>query len=156
MKRNFILFILFISLYSANIFSQVKDSIIYILPDRVEQKLYEQVKNIDPDGNFNFEFYLESKDKGKFRITFTYKDQLNNYWTNNTNRFVLINKKKYPLIFDYDSLFSTSKPKELGEYGHREGSILRSLFIYEGYNLTFDKTGEYILENLGIYIRKSK
>lgn len=141
---------------SISIYSQEKDSIVYIFPDKIEQKLYEQIKELISVEIYNFEFYLQTVDIDKFRLTYSYsKKQSNNYWGNNTNRFILINKKKYPLIFDYDSLFSTNKPKEVGEYGHRDGFILRSLFIFEGYNITFDRTGKCLSEDWGIYEKKS-
>jgi hypothetical protein len=153
MKRSIILLVL---IYSTSIYSQEKDSIIYIFPDKVEQKLYEQMKELVSIEDYNFEFYLQTVDRDKFRLTYScYRGQSNNYWVNNTNRFVLINGKRYPLILDYDSLFGTNKPKEVGEYGHREGFILRSLFIYEGYNITFDRAGECLSEDWGIYEKRS-
>lgn len=141
MKKYLILLLI---TYSVNTFSQKQDSIIYIFPDKVEQ-----ITNFE---NLNFEFYLESMNNGKFKATFTYsKNKLDSYWVNNTNRFILIKDKKYPLVLDYDSTFSTKRPTEIGNYGQREGTILRSTFIYEGYSITFDKIGQFVEENFGIH-----
>jgi len=152
MKRNIILLVL---LYSISIYSQEKDSIIYIFPDKVEQKLYEQIEKINPTETYNFEFYLQLMDKDTFRLAYTYSEYTpGNYWVKNTNRFILINKRKYPLVFDIDTLFSTSDHEHIGEYGHRDGTVIRHFIIYEGYNITFTKNGECIKENFGLYIPK--
>ncbi len=154
MKRIIILLLLIYGL-NISIYSQEKDSIIYIFPDKIEQKLYEQMKELIYTDGYDFEFYLQTLDINKFRLTYSYyKKQSFSYWGNNTNRFILIKNKMYPLILDYDSLFSTSKPEKVGEYGDREGFILRSSFIYEGYNITFDKTGKCLSESWGIYKKK--
>lgn len=145
------LFILFICSFFL-LKGQNKDSIIYILPDKVEMKLYEQIESYNSVTNSKLEFYLESIERETFRIVFSrFQDKSNNYWVDNTNRFVLIKDRKYPLILDYDLKFSTMKPSEVGEYGQREGLILKSLFIYDGYNITFDLKGNILKEDLGIY-----
>lgn len=143
-------------IYSVSIYSQEKDSIIYIFPDKVEQKLYEQIKKVISLESFNFKFYLQTISKDEFRIAYSYeKEPSKNYWINNTNRFILIKNEKYPLILDYDSLFSTNNPKDIGEYGHREGYVLKSLFLFDGYNITFDKEGECLFEDWGIHEKRS-
>lgn len=143
--------IMLLTVYSINAFSQKQDSIIYIFPDKVEQMLFAKMSDIPNFENLNFEFYLESIDKDKFRTVFAYsQNKLDSYWGNNTNRFILIKDKKYPLLLDYDSTFSTKKPGDIGNYGQREGTILKTIFIYEGYSITFDKTGQFIKEDFGI------
>jgi len=151
MRKLIIVFTL-IYISNMNIYSQEEDSIIYIFPDKVEQRLFEQIKKVDSINNIYFEFYLQTIDENRFRLTYSYsKKKSNNYWVKNTNRFILINKKKYPLILDYDTIFSTYKPNKIGEYGHRDGTIMKHLIIYEGYNITFNKNGECLQEDFGIY-----
>lgn len=152
MKKHALVIILSLLYYSINTYSQNKDSIVYIFPDKVEKKLYEQIKEISTSDRFYFEFYLQAINKDTFRITYSYSIDIPScYWAKNTNRFILINEHKYPLIFDYDTKFSTSKPENIGKYGHRESTIMRHLIIYEGYNITFSENGEYIEENFGLY-----
>lgn len=155
MKKNILIIIFILLYYSTNTYSQNKDSIIYIFPDKVEQKLYEQIKKKSISDCSYFEFYLQAISKDTFRITYSYSKGIPiSYWAKNTNRFILINEHKYPLIFDYDTRFSTSEPNKIGKYGHREGTIMRHLIIYEGYNITFRENGEYVEENFGLYIEK--
>ena len=155
--KQVITFVL-VLLCSISIYSQEKDSIIYIFPDKVEMKLYERIKETPSSKNYNFEFFLENIDKDTFRLVLSEYNVLTPYyWTNNTNRFILINDTKYPLTLDYDSMFGTSKPNEVGEFGERdEGFVLRTLFIYEGYSIKFTKTGRYVSESLGIYRKIEK
>jgi hypothetical protein len=70
-----------------------------------------------------------------------------------TNRFVLINKTKYPVTFDYDEIFSTVDPHNTGEFSKREGYIKKGITIFEGYSLTFDRRGNIIDENWGLYAK---
>jgi len=92
-----------------------------------------------------------------FRIFFIEVGRLprRNYWARNTNRFILINNKKYPLTFDYDSKFSTSSPETV-QYYRGERMVRRTLFLHEGYNITFDELGWYISESWGIFKPKPR
>lgn len=149
MKKN--IFILVFIYCTIQLYSQGRDSIIYIFSDKIEQKLYEKIEENNSRGYFEFEFYLRTEGENRFRLTYTHAKSLSdNYWIVNTNRFILINKSKYPLYFDYDSMFSTSKPNEIGEYGHREGTIMKSIPIYDGYSIVFDKNGEFLEEDFGL------
>lgn len=131
--------------------AQNKDSIIYIFPDKVEVKFYEYIKKEKID---NYGFYMTNDSDQKFRVYIYKCDGINNnYWQINTNRYLIIKDKKYPLFFDYDTFFSTREPFEIGVYGKREGYILRSHPIFEGYSITFDKTGELLSEDWGIYYK---
>lgn len=147
--KKYLIFILII--FSINIYSQKQDSIIYIFPDNVEKRLFEQLIDVGINDIFNFQFYLNTLEKDTFMIALSYSGgKSNNYWVNNTNRFVLVKDKKYPLVLDYDSNYSTENSKEVGYYGQREGNVLRSFFIYDGYNITFDKSGKILKEDYGI------
>jgi len=139
-------------LCSISVYSQEKDSIIYIFPDKVETKLYDEMQKYTFNEKMSFEFYLKHIEKDTFQLFLSqYNQVLDNSWPY-TNRFILINDKKYPLIFDYDFMFGTEKPNEAGEFGKRDdGFVLRTLRIYEGYSIKFNKTGNYVSESLGIY-----
>lgn len=99
--------LLFISCNSTSVVQQNKNQILYFLPIDVEEelKLYLE-KNENLKKNVSFEI---RKNGGDFTI-FTSKPD--NYWCNNTNRFVVINKKLYPLFFDYDFLFGSAESSE--------------------------------------------
>jgi hypothetical protein len=140
-------------MFNISAFPQERDSIIYIFPDKIEMKLYERMKDISTSDTCSFHFYLTTVEKNMFRIFVCHLCR-NNYWVNNTNRFVLINNKKYPLVLEYDSIFSTHRHREVGEFGKRDdGFIFRTLLIYKGYNITFDKTGKHAVENWGEWDR---
>lgn len=63
------------------------------------------------------------------------------YWQLVTNRYAVINKGLYPLLFDYDYDFGAPKPSELGTYGQREGQVLRIASCNDRFHLTFSKSG---------------
>lgn len=136
----------------AKILSQEVDSIIYILPDRIEVKLdsivTERKKYDEP-----IFFMLKRVGENEFKIIpGSYrKDENSNSFT---NRFVLINKTKYPVTFDYDEFFGTLDTYNIGEFGRREGFIKKRVTIFEGYSLTFDRRGNIIEEDWGIYENK--
>lgn len=155
MKRIVILSVILVC--SISTYSQEKDSIIFIFPDRVEVLLYERINEfLSLDENYKFRFHLERMDRDKFRIRFIAMRgmPMRNYWARNTNRFILINNKKYPLTFDYDSKFSTSSPETV-QYYRGERMVRRTLFMHEGYSITFDEWGKYVSEDWGIFRPKS-
>ena len=145
-------------LCSMSIFSQEKDSIIYIFPDKVEMKLYERIQKYTSFNDLDFDFYLTRLEKDTFKLSLSQHNKTGSGdWVYDTNRFILINDKKYPLLLDYDSMFGTSKPNEAGAFGNRDdGFVLRTQFIYEGYSIKFTKTGRYVSESLGIYRKIEK
>ena len=150
MKKSICISLFLISTVLLPLKSQNRDSILYIMPDNVELKLYQYINNID-SSKYSFEFFLSRLDGDKYRICVSIWSKLNtNYWYNNTNRFVLIGEKKYPLWFDYDVKFSTKKPSNLGTIGKREGQILKSHPIFDGYNITFFINEDTLFEDYGI------
>lgn len=145
----FCLFLFTITLIKA----QEKDSILYIIPDSVEVRIYEETKKIDLS-KFNLYFFLSKIDKNIYRInysSFPNDSKSKNPWIDNTNRFLIVNNRKFPLIFDYDSSFSTQTNTMLGSFGEREGNIQRSYIIFEGYSITFKRDGTIISEDYGIF-----
>ena len=149
MKTN-ICILLFILLAQQPVKSQDKDSILYIMPDKIELKLYEYINNLD-FSKYSFGFFLNKLNDDKYRICITVSSNLDtNYWYNNTNRFILIEKKQYPLWLDYDVTFSTKNNSNLGKIGNREGQILKTHPIFDGYTIDFNLKGEIFCENNGI------
>jgi len=148
MKRIVILSVILVC--SIGIYSQERDSIIYIFPERVEALLYKRInERLSHNENLNFSFHLTRVTMDTFRIFLIgFSGTTRNYWDRNTNRFILINNKKYPLTFDYDSKFSTSSPETV-QYYRGERMVRRTRFLHEGYNITFDKLGRYISESWG-------
>lgn len=150
-KSIYISFILFVAIFSLKSQTKDKDSILYIMPDKVELKINQYLETID-SSKYNLEFYLSHMDKEKYNICISiFNNTNNNYWYSNTNRFVLIGEKRYPLWFDYDVKFSTKEPSNTGTIGKREGQILKSHPIFDGYNITFFINGDILLEDYGIY-----
>jgi len=120
------------------------------MPDRVELKLYEYINNLD-SSKYSFEFFLKRLDEDKYRICVGIYSKLNsNYWSKNTNRFILIDEKRYPLWYDYDVMFSTKNKHNLGKMGSREGLILKIQPIFDGYNIDFNLKGDIFSENEGV------
>jgi hypothetical protein len=130
--------------------AQEKDSIIYIFPDKVEQLLYDYIKTYINEDADSLVFHLQNNENNTYTL-FVGGALNSDDWHKNTNRFIMINDRSYPLIFDYDSLFGAVKKNMIGKFGEREGNVLRSLFIIEGYNITFDKYGFEVKESWGIY-----
>lgn len=155
MKKNLTVLFLFLLMYMS-LNAQNKDSLIYILPDSVELKLYEFTKSMEAS-KYDCDFYLSSLGDNVYRINVSiYRIYNDDYWSRNTNRFLVINNKKYPLSFDYDSLFGTmTKFSDIGKMGEREGYIMRTTFINEGYNITFNIKGEILKENYSLFIKKN-
>ena len=92
---------------------------------------------------------------GDYRINITEITQDDNL-IENTNRFVLIDTNKYPVILDYDLRFGLlNRNEKIGKLGRRFNGYIRSrTIIMEGYSLTFNGFGENIKESWGIYKKK--
>lgn len=124
----------------------------YILPGKVQNLLDEKVKNMEEPLYFLF----DKKDINTFFISIN-KYDLKTFkganWIKNTNRYVYLKGKYYPLIFEYDQLFSTPKTAEeflkdvdpdgsythstiyiLNEYSYRVEFNIRGEILYEGYD----------------------
>lgn len=152
MKKHVILFfLLLICLYSKS-----QDSIVYIVPDSVEillNKYVSEKKSYDPD--IRIYFYLTSTKNGGYRLSAS--DGNDGFLLiEKTNRFILINTNKYPLLLNYDIRFASYKKDAVGSFGNRfNGLIPNNHVIYEGYSISFDAFGEYIKEDWGISRKKN-
>jgi hypothetical protein len=128
-----------------NVYSQENKEILYILPDNVETALNKHIEHIIKKKELDVYFTLNRMSKDKYKIDVTFyspkKEKQLTYWIRVTNRYVVINKEKYPLLLDYDYNFSTKKPHCIGKYGEREGNIQRTIVIHEGYSVLFNKFG---------------
>ncbi len=137
--------------FAGSLYTQAQslDTILYILPDPVEVKLDIELNRLIDRSPDNVEFILEKKDVNKYRIRLYGPP----YYSKKSNRYVIINTQKYPLIFDYDSKFGTTEPNSIGSIGKRDGQIMRGIFMSEDYSITFDGSGKILHESYGIYKR---
>lgn len=150
MKRIVAIYIVICVIYIKSI-AQEKDSIIYILPDKIEVKLDSLIaEGKEYDESISFRLIRMGEDEFMI-IPGSYRKE--DVFSSFTNRFVLINKTKYPVTFDYDEIFSTVDPHNTGEFSKREGYIKKGITIFEGYSLTFDRRGNIIDENWGLYAK---
>ena len=118
--------------------SVAQERINYVFTDSVEKKLYnwllifpaeEQVMlMIDDDKSIGIDgMYLLSYSSD------TSEDDSKVYLAKRTNRYATIGDKEIPVIFEYDYDFSTMTPKsKWGEYGKRDGTILRKRLCSRG------------------------
>ncbi|WP_407033032.1 hypothetical protein [Polluticaenibacter yanchengensis] len=128
--------------------------IIYILPDSVELLLFNKTTEDSVDCS-KILYYLEKVKDDTMQITLIQFDK--NKKTKSfasqlgmlTNRVVQIADKSYPLIFDYDFIFSTPNNKDIGTIGKREGYILKSMLLTHGYSIIFTLDGDFIRKGRG-------
>ncbi|NHA06453.1 hypothetical protein G7092_21775 [Mucilaginibacter sp. HC2] len=123
--------------------------ILYIIPDSVEVSIENQIIKLSPDRNAFIFFLLTKNNEGIYSLSLFYdkrmqKDKLMNKALKLTNRVLLIDEVKYPLILDYDFAFGTPKENQTGTFGNREGNIVRSNVLFHGYTIFFNKLGKII------------
>ncbi|MDP4183837.1 MAG: hypothetical protein Q8862_01585 [Bacteroidota bacterium] len=140
-----ILTIILLFFMVSNAYPKEAKKILYIFPDDVEIKLSKYIENTNKQHEFVVYLMLSksSDERYKLYIAFYKKKHIKNviYWVKSTNRYVVVNQEKYPLLIDYDYDFSTSNPLNIGDYGGREGQVLRAMPFYDGYNIEFNKYG---------------
>lgn len=140
-----IVFVIIAIVLMNNVYSQEHKEILYILPDNVETTLNKYLERTIKKQESHVYFVLNRMSKDKYKINVAFYSPENEkqliYWIRVTNRYVVVNKDKYPLLLDYDYEFSTKKPHCIGKYGEREGGILKTMPIYEGYSVLFNKDG---------------
>lgn len=143
--------ILLFTILCISLKAQTSDSILYIFPDIVERRLDHYISSHTNEDS-NLFFVLENAGDNKYRIfisTYTNSD----YWENVSKRYGVVNQNRYPLLFDYDYIFSTPKPSQIGAFGGRDDQILKYRVILDGYSITFDYNG-YMKENWGMRKRR--
>lgn len=125
--------------------AQRKNQIQFILPDSVEVFLNDYINKVQ-DGKSQF-YFLFQKDTA-FSITvgrYTKKEKKNILkWIPQSNRYVVVNTKNYPVIFDYDLKFAAVDPNNIGEFGRREGNIKRAHPLLHGITVFFNGSGDII------------
>ncbi len=144
--RNRLVLFCFLCLVLTPMNAQKKDSIIYIMPNSVELKIHEEIKKFD-FSEIGLYFFLSTIDKNTYRINyadFPKATGSKDPWADNSNRFLIVNDKKFPLIFDYDSDFSTQR-------NSMTGNNQKVYIIFDGYSITFNRDGVIISENHGIF-----
>ena len=120
--------------------AQKLNQIKYILPDKVEIFLDSCIKQYRK--NFTFYFIL-GKDSEYYVSMGVYNKEKKNEapkWAIETNRFLIINKKNFPLIFDYDTKFALID-SNLGQFGKRDGNIKRVKLLFHGITVSFKSNG---------------
>lgn len=121
---------------------------IYIVSDSVEVRLKRQIdKNRQNNPGISFFCMLGRESDSSFSISLLKNEENseNSFvkeLVKNTNRYLLIEKEKLPLIFDYDFKFSSPDVAHIGHFGKREGNIKRSRLLFHGYTIFFDSYGE--------------
>jgi len=154
-KRDFLIkilsmkkyFFLFVSILIITKIKAQTDTIMYILPDKVEVCASNYLENcLTRNSTYYFYFHLSIKNDNYTIAIIPYLKGNNIVeWVNKTNRKLVVGKILYPIIFDYDVLFSTTCNSNIGISGKREGFIKRVYINNEGsYDIIFNKKGEII------------
>lgn len=130
-------------LQAATTKAQKNDQIKYVLPDNVETFIDSSIRA--QKGSSAFYFLLNKDSVYSISIgSYSKKDEKNILkWVKQTNRFLIVNKKVYPLIFDYDLKFATVD-SNIGEFGKREGNIKRVSLMLHGITIFFKSDGTII------------
>lgn len=127
------------------IYAQNTD-ILYYLPDSVEIKVHEY--SLKQQEGAKFYCVLRSVGKDTFNLSvcrYTENEKKNlEKWVYQTKRKVVVNDHNYPLLLDYDYMFSTIKQGRIGVYGDRADRIVRIIPILHCFNIKFTKF--YILD----------
>lgn len=134
-----------------NIIGQTQDSIVYIVPDSVEIMLNKEIQSRKSDReNIDWGFYLSKETNGLFTLHLIECNNLN-LLLKNSNRYLLVDSTKYPLLFDYDIRFASYGKREIGEMGSRFGGVVpNNYYVLEGYSISFDLFCRNIKEDFGI------
>lgn len=137
-----ILIVLFQAMTSA---AQKSNQIRYILPDNVEVFLDSCIKKSESNGT---QFYFLLKKDTTYNITigrYSKKEKKNILkWIKQSNRYIVVNEKIYPLIFDYDLKFAAVDNNNIGEFGSREGNVKRASLMLHGVTVYFKSDGSII------------
>lgn len=140
-KTLMILLFLFLAIPSM---AQKNNQIKYVLPDTVETFLDSCIKK--QEGGKTWIYFLLKKDT-LYSITigkYSTKEKKNILqWVKQTNRYILINKVSYPLIFDYDLRFGAIDDN-IGEFGSRDDNVKRVNLILHGTTIYFKSDGSVV------------
>jgi len=163
MKNNSIYLLLIFILASAETQAQVQvqNPIIYLLPDSVEMVLNKEIATYKHKKvYFIMNRWCENSNNHRCIIWICqFKGEIKNNFAINTNRFIIVNKEKYPVYFDYDIDFHLRKSRTLGEFGERYGDAriegngkTRTALLFHGTTVSFDyNTGGNVKTSYELY-----
>lgn len=130
--------------------AQEKANIYFIFPDSVEviANCYIEKQKIK-NPNTKYFCFLRHDSLSIYSLTIlTFKKNEATAvarWVGSSNRYVVINKEKLPLLIDYDFRFGTSDPGKIGKYGKRDGNLKKMNLIAHAFTVIFDNsTGNLI------------
>lgn len=126
--------------------SMPDNKILYVFPDDVEVAIDQYIGSLSNKEDLQFVLTLYKNEDGTYEIYVNSCSTDNEnatpyYWQQITNRYAVINRELYPLLFDYDYDFGAPTPSEIGTYGQRAGQVLRIISCNDGFHLTFSKSG---------------
>lgn len=121
-----------------------KEPIIYVLSDPTEANIANYLKETHFDSSKTIGFYISTLyPEGQVTLqllSLSENRSLAGMDMELSNRFILIEDKLYPLIFDYDFYFGTRTPLEkIGDYGNRAETFLRTHLICESKSFIIKK-----------------
>lgn len=149
MRKIFILSILFILCqFTVNAQSQ---KISYVFPDSVELRLNKYISNYNKKKPNKELYFLIKKDtSGVYNLTVipisSGSDSIVVSWLKSTNRYALIDKESYPVVFDYDFALGTPTINDIGSIGQREGNVKRMELIAHRFTIYFRMNGKILKE----------
>jgi hypothetical protein len=119
--------------------------ILYVFPDSVEKAINSYITK-RPSDDKNTQYYVTLyKDQDVYTAYISpYPKSFNqntSKWIEASNRRVLINNARLPILFEVDYTFGTPDEVSTGFYGSRDGKIKRVAVIQEGYSIKFNKKG---------------
>lgn len=150
MKQLYYIFIILLILGCSTKKNIIKDKehtrgIVYVLPDEVKARL--ALLHLEDD-TAHIYFSLETISYLSFRIYLDKFDTKDN-WVENTNRFISISDKLYPLTFDLDMYFANKETSEEFLKNQKEGIYLRSqrtIIRDHVYHIDFTFKGKILYE----------
>ena len=143
MKKYFTVLIVVFQITTSN--AQKGNQIRYILPDKIEIALDSCIKKYNLSG---VQYYFLLRKDSIYSVTigrYRAQEKKNiSKWISKSNRFVVVNKMIYPLIFDYDSKFAAVDNDNIAEFGKRDDKIKRATIILHGATIYFDSNGNIL------------
>lgn len=123
--------------------------IVYVLPGKVE--FFLKSKLLDEEANIYF--VLERLNTSDFRI---YLGKISSEsslktWIDHTNRYISVDGKLYPLIFDFDTCFANTETAEEFLLDQKAGIYKRtSIYVIREfvYHIDFTEKGDVLYEGI--------
>lgn len=120
------------------------NAIQYVLPDRVELLLDSCIKK--SEGQTKFFFIIRKDSLYNISIVRYKKNEERNLikWVEQTNRYLRIADKIYPLLFDYDFALGAIDNNNIGEFKNRDDNVKRISLINHGLIICFNLEGSIL------------